>query len=406
MKTAAIISEYNPFHKGHEYQIRLTRDAGATHIISLMSGNFVQRGLPAIIDKYRRAEMAILGGADLVLELPTVYALSSAEFFAEGSIRILNALKGVDMLSFGSEEGNLEPLKAMAQILATEPEEFRSLLKTELSHGQSYAKARNAALKKLVPHFDVEFIQSPNNILGVEYLKALIRTKSDIVPFTVKRKGKGYHDTDLVEEQFASATALRQGMMTDESIKEFIPAEVNVYMDELVQKDYPFMTQEDFKDLLHYRLITEEERLVGILEANEGLDSRILSLAHDLKGQDLESFIDSVKTKRYARTRISRILMQFLLSFDREDIESLRRQTPDSVKILALNEKGREILSSLRKEREIEILHNFGRQLDPFQRIDQKASRIYALKNRSYNPRWDFIGFDESTRNNLHKNRK
>lgn len=397
MITAAIISEYNPFHKGHEYQIKVTREAGATHIISLMSGNFVQRGLPAIIDKYRRAQMALQGGADLVLELPVVYALSSAEFFAEGSVRILNALKGVDMLSFGSEEGKLEPLVAMAEILATEPEEFRTLLKTELSLGQSYPRARNAALKKLMPDIDMEFIQNPNNILGIEYLKAMIRTQSEIAPFTLKRQGKGYHDMDLVEEQFASATALRKGILTDESIKAFIPSEVNRYLEGLVKEGYPFTTSDDFKDLLHYRLITEEHSLIGIPEASEGLDSRIVSRTQELKDQNLENFIDSIKTKRYARTRISRILMQFLLSFDKEEIGILRRQTPPSVKVLAHNERGREILSALRKDREIELRHNFGKKLDDFQRIDQKASRIYALRNNAYNPRWDFIGFPRTT---------
>ncbi len=394
MKTAAIISEYNPFHKGHEYQISVTREKGeATHVIALMSGNFVQRGLPSIIDKYRRADMAILGGADLVLELPAVYALSSAEFFAEGSVRILNALNGVDMLSFGSEEGNLDSLYSLAQILADEPDDFKEELKNELSEGQSYAKARNHALKKLYPHLDVDFIQSPNNILGIEYLKALIRTDSKIAPFTLKRKGKGYHDLDIVEEEFASATALRQSILEDGSIKNFIPHDIYEYIEKLKDEKYPFMTQENFKDLLLYRLIAEEDSLSNIQEASEGLNHRIISHLSSLKNNDVETFIDAIKTKRYARTRISRILIQFLLSFDREPIDVLRRKTPEAVKILALNDRGREILSSLRKDREIDIVHNFGKRTDDFQKIDQKASRIYALKNYAYDPNWDFTGY-------------
>ena len=173
MKIAAIISEYNPFHKGHAYQIEKTREAaGATHIIALMSGNFVQRGLPAIVDKYRRAEMALLGGADLVLELPVVYALSSAEFFADGSIKILNHLQGVDLLSFGSEEGDLSKLERIARILATEPSEYQKILKIHLSKGFSFPRARNEALSELLPDIPIDFIQSPNNILGIEYIKA------------------------------------------------------------------------------------------------------------------------------------------------------------------------------------------------------------------------------------------
>lgn len=394
MRIAAIISEYNPFHKGHEYQIRMTKTEGnATHIIALMSGNFVQRGLPAIIDKYRRAEMALLGGADLVLELPGVYALSSAEFFAEGAIRILNALNGVELLSFGSEEGSLHSLKAIAEILAYEPEEFKELLKTELNHGQSYPKARNEALKNLLPDVDVDFIQNPNNILGVEYLKAMIRTESLIEPFTVKRTGKGYHDLELNEEEFASATALRKEIENDESIQGYVPQEIYKYIEELKKQAYPFIVEEDFKDLLMYRLITEKQSLSHIQEASEGLDNRIISRLRHLKEGTLESFINEIKTKRYTRTRISRILMQYLLAYDLEPIEELRRQTPEAIKILALNDRGKEILAALRKDKEIDLQHNYRKNLDIFQKIDQKASLIYALKNHAYDPEWDFKGY-------------
>ncbi|MFH5835706.1 nucleotidyltransferase [Proteiniclasticum sp. C24MP] len=394
MRIAAIISEYNPFHKGHEYQIRMTRtDGKATHVIALMSGNFVQRGLPAIIDKYRRAEMALLGGADLVLELPGVYALSSAEFFAEGSIRILNALNGVHLLSFGSEEGRLDILNTIAEILAHEPDEYKELLKEELQRGHSFPKARNQALKKLLPQIDMDFIQNPNNILGVEYLKAMKRTGSKIQPFTVQRIGKGYHDLELSEEEYASATALRNEIHNNESIEGFVPDKVFEYIEELKKRNYPFISDEDFKDFLIYRLITEHHSLIRIQEANEGLDNRILSHLNHLKEGSLESFIDEIKTKRYTRTRISRILMQFLLAYDLEPIETLRRQTPETVKILALNEKGQEILAALRKDKEIGLEHNFGRKLDPFQKIDQKSSLIYAMRNPAYDPQWDFKGF-------------
>jgi len=400
MRIAAIISEYNPFHKGHEYQIRRTRSEGeATHVIALMSGNFVQRGLPAIIDKYRRAEMAVLGGADLVLELPAVYALSSAEFFAEGSIRILNALNGVHLLSFGSEEGSLHNLNAIAEILASEPDAYRELLKEELSHGRSFPRARNQALKKLLPQLDMDFIKNPNNILGVEYMKALKRTGSKIQPFTVQRMGKGYHDLELNEEEYASATALRNEIRNNISIEGFVPEKIHNYIKKLKEADYPFLSDEDFKDLLIYRLITENHSLINISEASEGLDNRILAHLQNLKEGSLASFVDEIKTKRYARTRISRILMQFLLAFDLEPIETLRRQTPETVKILALNEKGKEILAALRKDREIGLEHNFGRKPDPFQKIDQKSSLVYAMRNHAYDPQWDFKGFRDPFQN-------
>ena len=393
MKIAAIISEYNPFHKGHAYQIEKTREAaGATHIIALMSGNFVQRGLPAIIDKYRRAEMALLGGADLVLELPVVYALSSAEFFAEGSVRILNSLHGVDLLSFGSEEGELLKLDRIAKILATEPYEYQNILKKHLSEGYSFPKARNEALMELLPDISMDFIQSPNNILGIEYMKALYRTDSSMKPFTVKRAGKGYHDEDLEDQVFASATALRKTLYQNIPLHGHVPEPVDQYMKRLSQEKYPFVSLDDFTDLLKYRLITNGHTLSNIPEANEGLDQRIQDIFRRCAFDSIDQYIDEIKTKRYTRTRISRILLQFLLGMDSYALQSMRKETPPSLKILASNDLGKEILASIRKKKEIDLLHNFGRTLNPYQELDLKASEVYGLKNTSYASSWDFKG--------------
>lgn len=394
MKIAAIISEYNPFHKGHAYQISKTREiAGATHIIALMSGNFVQRGLPAIIDKYRRAEMALLGGADLVLELPVVYALSSAEFFAEGSVKILNLLNGVDLLSFGSEEGDLEKLRKIAKILASEPPQYQLALKKNLSKGYSFPRARNEALVELLPDLSIDFIQSPNNILGIEYIKALFKTSSSIEPFTVKRMGKGYHDEDLDEDAFASATALRKNIMENIPLTGHVPDELDSYMLKLTSQQYPYVSLDSYLDLLKYRLITNGHTLSKIPEASEGLDQRILDVFRNNSYDSMDQYIDQIKTKRYTRTRISRILLQFLLGMDEYSIQTLRKSVPPSVKILACNDAGKEILANLRKKREIELLHNFGRNLNPYQELDLKASQVYELRNNEYKSHWDFKGY-------------
>lgn len=395
MKIAAIISEYNPFHKGHAYQIQKTREeAEATHIIALMSGNFVQRGLPAIIDKYRRAEMALMGGADLVLELPVIYALSSAEFFAEGSVRILNHLHCVDLLSFGSEEGHLKELARIAEILAFEPAEYQEALKISLAKGISYPKARNEALMELLPDVSTDFIQSPNNILGIEYLKALYRTNSTIEPFTVQRIGKGYHDEDLDEDTFASATALRKSIHENSSIEGHVPESLFSYHRLLTEQAYPFVTLDSYLDLLKYRMITSGHLLSKIPEASEGLDQRIISIFQKNSFDSMDQYIDLIKTKRYTRTRISRILLQFLLGMDEFPLPLMRSETPPSVKILASTNRGKEILAHARKNKEIELLHNFNRTLNPYQQLDYKASQIYALRNSSYDASWDFKGFD------------
>lgn len=394
MKTAAIISEYNPFHKGHEYQIRKTREeTGATHILALMSGNFVQRGNPALVDKYRRAEMALLGGADLVLELPVPFALSSAEFFAEGAVRILDALHGVDLLSFGSEAGDLAPLQKIAHILSAEPPVYQAHLQEALAKGLSYPVARSEALLAYDASLDPAMAKSPNNILGIEYLKALIRLGSPITPYTLRRQGKGYHDQTLQEEQFASATALRKGILDDASWHGFIPSAVANTLGDLKTAGYPFVTEEDFRPLLLYRLLLEGHDLARLPDAQEGLDQRILSKLSHLREETLAEFLQEIKTKRYTHTRISRILFQFLLGLDQADLARLRRTTPPSVKILACNERGREILASVRKTRTLDLRHNFSRTLDEFQKADQRASQVYALVNAHYDPAWDYQGF-------------
>ena len=210
MKTAAVIAEYNPFHNGHQYQLEETRkETGADFLLVVMSGNFVQRGAPAIVNKYARTKTALLGGADVVIELPALYALSSAEFFAGGAVTLLNRLNVVDFLSFGSESGNIALLESCARILAEKEAELNSAIMPLLKNGVSYPAAREQALAAAVSGLGSAFasdispetltglLGSPNNILGLEYCKALFSLRSNIRPFTLKRTDRGYHDTAL-----------------------------------------------------------------------------------------------------------------------------------------------------------------------------------------------------------------
>lgn len=212
MKTAAIIAEYNPFHMGHCYHIKKTRElTGADYVIAIMSGDFVQRGEPACTDKYFRTKMALLGGADLVIELPVSYAIASAESFAAGGIALLGELGCVDYLSFGSEWAALSDYEPYVRLFAHEGEAYKSLLKSYLKHGDSYPVARNKAAADLLPDKDPDsFLKEPNHILGLEYLKALSRSGSDIKPLVVIREGAGYHDGRLQKGGFSSAAAIRK----------------------------------------------------------------------------------------------------------------------------------------------------------------------------------------------------
>ena len=209
MKVAGIIAEYNPFHKGHQYHIEETRkQTGADYVIAVMSGDYVQRGEPAIADKYMRTRMALSGGADLVIEMPVIYATASAEYFATAGIGILDRLGCVDYLSFGSEWADVEDYSSYATLFLEEPEEYRQILQEQLKRGKSFPEARAFTAGKLLfdskPETAVEFLKEPNHILGLEYIKALRRRNSSIQPITVKRKGNHYHEKILAEDNISA----------------------------------------------------------------------------------------------------------------------------------------------------------------------------------------------------------
>ena len=220
MNVLGIVSEYNPLHSGHVYHIAASREkTGATHAVCVMSGNFVQRGEPAIVDKWARAKMALNSGIDLVIELPVVFACASAEIFARGAVRILNQTGIINYLCFGSEQGELETLKRIASVLAEEPSEFRTSLKKYLKQGLSFPAAREKALTGYLRDVPGGIMDKSNNILAIEYLKALITTGSGMEPVTIRRKGSGYQDS-IITETFSSATAIRNFLKETGSVSD------------------------------------------------------------------------------------------------------------------------------------------------------------------------------------------
>ena len=394
MKVAGIISEYNPFHLGHKYQIdNLKKDLNVTHVISIMSGNFVQRGYPAIIDKYERADIAVKSGVDLVLELPTLYSISSAEFFAKGSVKIIDSLNGVNILAFGSESGNLKELNKIAVFLNSESASFKKDLKGNLEMGMSFPKARFISLKKYLPMVNENTLSNPNNILAIEYLKALNILGSDVQPYTIKRKGSGYLDKNISKKLYPSATAIRQSLYKGKSIKGMVTDETYKSIENLKNKNYHFSSLEDLKEYFYYRLLTDGEKINNIPEAKEGLGNRILNLMSFIPKMSFEDFISKVKTKRYTHTRITRVIIQFILGFDNINILKERERIPKEIKILKTSKKGNEIMSSLRKDSNIKLIHNYKRSLDSYQNLDHRASLIYGLINKSFDPISDFKGF-------------
>ncbi len=323
MKTVGIIAEYNPFHNGHAYQIAKAKEVtGADYCIVVMSGDFVQRGAPALMNKYLRAESALKNGADIVLELPVYYALSSAEYFASGAVALLDKLGITDTLCFGSECGDISLLSEFASQLLSESEQFKEILNRQIKSGVSYPTARNIALQAVAPHLSahMDVMTSPNNILAIEYCKAIRRRSSSMIPYTIHRAGASYHDASL-DAYYSSALAIRSALVGTgslSSIKEQVPSSVYALMNEHYGIDYPILAA-DLSTLLHYQLLSEQKTGYTVHpDIDQELSDRISRMLP--KYRDYPSFCELLNTKNRTYTRIARSLMHILLHMNQEDL--------------------------------------------------------------------------------------
>lgn len=379
MKITGIVCEYNPFHNGHLYHLKKTRENGATHIVAVMSGNYVQRGDTAVMDKFERAKLAVKGGADLVIEIPTVYALSSAEFYAKGAIYILDSLGCVDEISFGSEAGSVSELEKAAEIAdecsgVPELEEY-------LKSGMSYPNAINTMIyssygKKLSNRIS-DILASPNNVLAVEYLKALRRLNSSITPFTIQRKSAA-HDSMTVLDGISSASYIRKCMNEKSDFSGLVPA----YVSQAYINAYSAGKTADISNLeriIIYKLRTSSpEELREIPDVGQGLEYRILAAADK---NNLDEIFMTIKTKRYTMARIKRILLNMLIGVKKSDLEIL----PPYGRILAVTERGRDILSKAKNTGKIPFATSLSKlaqtsdDAERFAKLEGTASDIYAL---------------------------
>lgn len=390
MKTAAIIAEYNPFHRGHIYHIEQTKKlTGADCVVALMSGNFVQRGEPAFADKYTRARCA-LECADLVLELPTVYAVSSAEGFASGAVSLLNSLGGVDFLSFGTEcsPSECERLYEAAGILAAEPDDYSVLLKKKLSDGISFPAARAAALTEYTEDNGISaLLSSPNNILAVEYMKALIRICSPIKPFPIKRLGDYHHNVKESENGFAGAAAVRSLYRSEgfDGIRESLSETALGILSEADGRTLPVYS-DDASTLLCYAADVNSDRLASLYDVGEAIAGKLRSALSDCAVHDFEALASRLKSRELTHTRICRALIHILLDIRQSDADMLAASGyPAYARILGFNGIGREFLSSVKKSAALPIVSNcadsYG-SLSPEQKYlfdkDLLASRVYG----------------------------
>ena len=363
MKTVGLITEYNPFHNGHAYHIEKAKMlTGADRVIVVMSGDFVQRGAPAVMPKHLRTESALLSGASLIIELPVCFATGSAEYFAQGSISLLNQLGCIDSICFGSECGDLHLLKEIAQILADEPIEYQTALKQALKEGASFPAARQEALNIYSDKYS-EILASPNNILGIEYLKALAKIHSKMEPFTIKRIGAGYHDMDI-DGQFSSATAIRSDIYqladvnsSSESlplthIQTQVPSSCHELMKKNYQTRYP-VKADDFSLLLKAKLLSETAgSLSHYLDMSPELANRILRLRDYLS---FEQFCDLLKTKELTRSRISRSFIHVLLGITNDWLTAMKAPAPYA-RILGFRRDHADLLGILKRTSDIPLI--------------------------------------------------
>jgi len=388
-----IITEYNPFHKGHEYHLKKARsDTNSDGIVCVMSGNFMQRGIPAIIDKWKRTEMAIKNGVDLVLELPVVYSLSSAEHFAFGGVSLLNSLGIIDNLYFGSEEGNIDVLERIAETLVSEPFEYKNLLKYNLNLGLPFHQSRANALNDYLNSNDVlNVLNNSNNILGIEYIKALKILKSPIIPKTLKREGAAYNDDNL-NSSFSSATSIRKHLKENSlsELSEILPKASYDILYDLSSSNYHFTFEDDMFKYIKYKLFTNERSLLHLPDISEGLDNKILK--EILNATSINELILNSKSKRYTYTRINRILAQSFLNLEDFDLLKLSKAPVPYARVLGFNSNGRNILKDIKAKCNIDIITKVPRNnLCDHMKIDILGTKAYSLLNPEVNPMDDYL---------------
>lgn len=363
-KVVGIIAEYNPFHNGHAYQIAKAKElTGAGYAVIIMSGNFVQRGAPAFADKYTRTNMALAGGADLVLELPVCYATASGDYFAEGAVAILDRLGVITHLCFGSESGDICLLEQTAELLATESGGFSACLQTALKSGISYAKAIEQAVLSVAGYsLPAGFLSAPNHLLGLSYLKALKRRGSRIQGVTIKRTGQPYHDTAVKTDGFSSAAAIRS-VLTENAAFGSAPADNPILRAAIPSVCLPFlletlqynkqMDKDDFSAALGYALL--HASYADYLDISADLSNRIHNLLPEYRS--FSQFAGLLKNKSTTFAAISRGLLHILLNIKKSDMKVYQETDwVQAVRILGFRKESAPLLSAIKKNSTLTLI--------------------------------------------------
>ncbi|MCT4544216.1 MAG: nucleotidyltransferase [Vallitalea sp.] len=370
MSVVGIVAEYNPFHNGHKFQLEQAKKiTKSKYCVVVMSGNFVQRGEPAIVDKWIRTEMALKNGADLVIELPVHFSTSSAEFFSHASVKLLNDIGIIDNLCFGSELGETSVLGEIASVLCNEPKKYKNILTSYLKEGNSFATARSNALTDYLINDKIlamckdeltSIIKSPNNILGIEYMKALLNLDSRIKPYSIKRIGSSYHGNDI--NTLSSATAIRKALRNStkelESLENCMPASSYELLEKAIKANIAPIFFDDYSALINYKLkILSPDQMENCLNVSEGIQNRFKKAV--INYCTISDIIGYTRTRRYPISRIQRTLLHIMLSLDKDNFwKFVDNGFVQYVKILGFRKDSRDLLKLLKERSILPIISN------------------------------------------------
>lgn len=366
MNVVGIIVEYNPFHNGHLYHINKTKEIlNPDLLVAVMSGNFTQRGDIAIIDKFSRAKIALKHGVDLVIELPYPYATSSADLFAQGAIKLLNAI-GARAIVFGSERNNEKELLEIAQLI--DSDSFQSIIRSYIKEGHAYPKASDLAMKQFLPHI---VSLDTNDTLGVQYIRAIQKINPKITFHTIQRIGSHYHDDEFKHESISSATAIRKAIKEKKDISPFVPIEtINALNEET--KDW-----EDFYPFLKYQIINLGEKLNCIHDMTEGLDRRIFN--YNFQSNHFSSFLHQLTSRRHTESKIRRVLLHILNHFTKEDFYNHR----DYIRILGFKKEKSPLIKQAIKNSAYPVITNIKKEYQSLLAVELRVDHIYHLNDFS-----------------------
>ena len=360
MKAVGIICEYNPFHNGHLYHLNETKKMFKDHaIILVLGGHFLQRGEPSIINKWDKTKIALFYGVDLVIELPYFFATQSADTFARGAITILNHMQ-VEYIVFGSESNNIDLLTKMAKV-QLEHNDYNKIVKDHLDKGTNYATATSKALEDILE----DTVSKPNDILGVSYIRELLRLKSNIIPISIKRTND-YHSLELKDE-ITSATSVRNALKNKEEVYKYVPELTYNYL----QNNLHFI--DDYFPFLKYQIINNLNNLIKFHTVEEGIENRIKKEIFNAISTD--DLIHKIKTKRYTYSKIRRMLTHIMCNFTKDD--ALKFNKIEFIRVLGFSNKGKSYLNSIRKSSDIKIINNFEKNND-FLNLEFKITGVYA----------------------------